>query len=247
MTALRASDLIVPDWPAPRAVRAIITTRRGGVSAGGYASLNLGAHVGDDRASVSANRARLRDHVPAEPLWLSQVHGTTVVDAATAVEGEQADAAVAHRAGQVLAILTADCLPVLLCHTGGRAIGIAHAGWRGLAAGVIERTLERLGVPPGETLAYLGPGVGRRSYEVGAEVRDAFVRHDAQAEAAFVASRPGHFHADLYALARQRLQKQGIMAVLGGDCCTFTDKERFFSYRRDGETGRMASLIWLAN
>jgi polyphenol oxidase len=239
--------MIVPDWPAPAAVRALVTTREGGVSEGRYASMNLGSHVGDDPARVAANRARLRQQLPAEPLWLHQVHGVSVADASSAVSGDTADAAVAHASGPVLAILTADCLPVLLCHRDASAIGIAHAGWRGLAAGVIERTIEALRVPPAEVIAWLGPAIGPRAYEVGTEVRDAFVRIDANADAAFTAGRPGHHWADLYRLARQRLEKTGIMSIHGGHHCTFTEKERFFSYRRDGETGRMASLIWLAS
>lgn len=240
-------SVIVADWPAPAAVRALITTRTGGESEGRFASFNLGTRVGDDPVRVARNRARLRQQLPAEPLWLRQVHGVKVAAAETASPDDEADAAVARTGGKVLAILSADCLPVLLCDRAATTVAIAHAGWRGLAAGVLENTVKKLGVPPENLLAYLGPAIGPLAYEVGPEVRDAFLRRHAGAESAFVPGRAGRYLADLCALARQRLEKTGIMSIHGGHYCTFTDAERFFSYRRDGETGRMASLIWLAS
>jgi YfiH family protein len=245
MSPAMERDWIVPDWPAPAAVRALITTRSEGESRGPYASLNLGMRVGDEPRAVLANRARLRRHLPAEPLWLGQVHGTNVVDAATAAPECEADGAVAREPNKVLAVLTADCLPVLLCDRPGSRVGIAHAGWRGLAAGILERTVDAMAAAPAELLAYLGPGIGPRAYEVGPEVRDEFLRRDPAAAAAFLPGRGDRFLADLYALARQRLMKTGIMAVFGGNHCTYHEHERFFSYRRDGVTGRMASVIWL--
>ncbi len=235
-----------PEWPAPGHVRALITTRAGGESRGPYESFNLAMHVGDAEEHVAQNRARLRSRLPSEPLWLTQVHGTRVLDADVTPPDQPADAAIAHSRGQLLAVLTADCLPVLLCDRSGAAVGIAHAGWRGLAGGVIENTITALGVPPGELLAYLGPAIGPQAYEVGEEVRGAFIAHDAAAASAFRPRAPGKHFADLYELARQRLSKAGIMAVFGGQRCTFHERETFFSYRRDGVTGRMASLIWLA-
>jgi YfiH family protein len=236
---------LVPDWPAPARVRALVTTREGGVSAGAWASFNLGAHVGDEARAVAANRARLREALPAEPLWLEQVHGTTVAEAGTATLGARADASVARAAGRVLAVQSADCLPVLLCDRRERVVAAAHAGWRGLAAGVLEQTVLAMKAPPEDLLAFLGPAIGPGAYEVGAEVRAAFMCADPAAAGAFTAGREGKFFADLYALARQRLAKAGIMAVFGGTHCTFNERDRFFSYRRDGVTGRMASLVWL--
>ena len=238
-------DWIVPDWPAPPRIRALITTRTGGVSSGAFASMNLGEHVGDDAASCLENRARLRALLPAEPLWLQQVHGKTVVEAASAVPGTAADGAVARVPEAVIGVLTADCLPVLLCDRQATTIGVAHAGWRGLAAGVIENTVEKMRIDPRHLVAYLGPAIGAGAYEVGGEVRRAFVAADASATAAFAERSPGKYLADLYLLARQRLAKTGIMSVHGGGLCTFAESGRFFSYRRDGPTGRMASLIWM--
>lgn len=232
-------------WPAPARVRTLITTRTGGVSHAPYDAMNLGDHVGDAPEHVRANRRLLRERLPAEPLWLRQVHGTTVVDAAVASPGSEADGAVAFSPGEVLAIMTADCLPVLLADSEAKAVGIAHAGWRGLADGVIESTVSRLGVPADRLVAFLGPAIGAARYEVGPEVREVFVSRDPAATAAFAPGRPGKYSADLYLLARQRLAKTGIMAVFGGGYCTYSEVDRFFSYRRDGPTGRMASLIWI--
>lgn len=240
---------IRPDWPAPGSVRSLVTTRSGGQSGAGsrgpYASFNLGAHVGDDVHAVLENRRRLHKHLPAEPLWLRQVHGTHVVAAERSGPEPEADAAVAHSTGPVLAVLTADCLPVLLCDRAGSTVGIAHAGWRGLAAGVIENTVEAMGRPSGELLAYLGPAIGPSAYEVGEDVRRSFVGMDPADEEAFAPRGGGKFLADLYRLARHRLLKAGIMAVFGGRHCTYREQALFYSYRRDGATGRMASLIWL--
>ncbi|MBS1136982.1 MAG: hypothetical protein H6R11_936 [Proteobacteria bacterium] len=239
-------DWIVPDWPAPAAVRALITTRHGGVSGGACASLNLALHVGDDPAAVAENRARLRRHLPDEPLWLDQVHGVTVVRADQVQQGARADGSVTRRRGTVCAVMTADCLPLLLCDAAGSVVGIAHAGWRGLAAGVIEATVRAMEQPGGDLLAYLGPAIGPASFEVGAEVRAAFLDHDARASAAFVAAGEGKFLADIYELARQRLADAGVRAVFGGGADTCVEAQRFFSFRRDRASGRMAALIWLA-
>ncbi len=238
---------IVPDWPAPAGVRALSTTRAGGVSVAPYDSLNLGTHVGDDPANVAANRAQVRRIVPSEPAWLNQVHGTVVVDAASVAGVPDADASVSRTPGAVCVVMTADCLPVLLCDRAGTVVGAAHAGWRGLHGGVIEATVTAMQVAPADVIAWLGPAIGPTAFEVGDEVRAAFVAVDAIADAAFKpAGQPGKWLADIYLLARQRLAALGVTAVYGGDCCTVSESRRFFSYRRDGVTGRMASLVWLA-
>ena len=241
-------QFILPDWPAPANVRAAVTTRIGGVSHAPYDSFNLATHVGDDPAAVRANRASLRSALalPSEPLWLKQVHGITVVDAAQGGVEPEADGAYATQPGAVCVVLTADCLPVLLCNRAGTKVAALHAGWRGLAGGVIEAGVRALGVPGSELLAWLGPAIGPQAFEVGPEVRAAFVQQDAQAAQAFRAAREGKYLADIYLLARQRLQRLGVAAVYGGGFCTVTDSTRFFSYRRDGACGRMAALIWLA-
>ena len=237
-------DWIVPDWPVPAGVKAFITTRAGGVSTGPCAGLNLGLRTPDDPLAVEANRRRLRAALPADPKWLRQVHGTDVVDADTLTGIPEADAAVARAAGTVCAVLVADCIPILLADRAGLAVAVAHAGWRGLARGVLERTIERLARPPGTLLAYLGPGIGPGAFEVGADVREAFLAGDAAAEAAFAPRSPGKWMADLFLLARQRLARCGVGEVYGGAWCTHSDPDRFYSYRRDGATGRMAALIW---
>lgn len=246
---MSAHGWIVPDWPAPPSVRVLVTTRAGGVSRGAYAGLNLGMRSGDAVEDVTRNRASLRQWLPAEPAWLRQVHGTTVVEADGMEASPEADAAVARRPGTVCAVLTADCLPLLMCDEAGTIVAAAHAGWRGLSSGVIEQALRVMDRPPEALLAYLGPAIGPAAYEVGAEVREAFIAADRggdpQAEAAFTPGKPGKFHADLYALARQRLARSGVARVYGGGYCTYAERERFFSYRRDGATGRMASLIWM--
>jgi len=242
-------QFILPNWPAPANVRAAVTTRAGGVSRAPYDSFNLATHVGDDPAAVRENRTRLHAALalPAEPVWLKQVHGVAVADATRAGTEPEADGAFAAQPGVVCAVLTADCLPVLLCNRAGTRVAALHAGWRGLAGGVIEAGVKALGVPDGDLLAWLGPAIGSASFEVGPEVRAAFIQHDAQAAQAFQAARDGKYLADIYLLARLRLQRLGVVAVYGGGFCTVTERARFFSYRRDGATGRMASLIWLAD
>jgi len=246
---MKVHDWIVPDWPAPPRVRALITTRAGGVSRGAYAGLNLGLGSGDAAEAVVRNRASLRQWLPAEPLWLRQVHGTTVAEADGMQGSPEADAAVARRPGTVCAALSADCLPLLMCDEEGTVVAVAHAGWRGLCSGVIEQTLRAMDRQPQALLAYLGPAIGPAAYEVGAELREAFVAADRggdpESEAAFAPGRPGRFHADLYALARRRLARSGVARIYGGGYCTYTERERFYSYRRDGATGRMASLVWM--
>ena len=248
-------DLIVPNWPgAPAKIGALTTTRRGGVSHGRYGDghggggLNLGDHVGDRVEAVAQNRGLLQALLPAQPLWLSQVHGNQVLDAQTAIDQRQADASIATGPGVACAILHADCLPVLLCDTTGQVVGAAHAGWRGLAAGVLQNTVARMhAAGAGDLLAWLGPAIGSDQFEVGQDVWDTFVGPDPHARSAFIASpdRPGKYLADIYQLARQILGKAGVARIYGGDFCTVSDAERFYSYRRDGVTGRMASLIWL--
>ena len=238
------ADLLVPDWPAPAQVRTLQTLRGGGCSRAPWDSFNLGDHVGDDPAMVAANRAALRVNLPAEPLWLKQVHGALAVDASNPAAIE-ADASFTRQSGTVCAVMTADCLPVLFCDHAGTVVAAAHAGWRGLAGGVLEATLAAMAVPADQVLAWLGPAIGPSAFEVGDEVRAAFLVDDPASAAAFVAHAPGKWLADIYALARRRLQRAGVHAIHGGDVCTVTESERFFSYRRDGITGRMATLIWL--
>ena len=238
---------VEPDWPAPGGVRALSTWRDGGVSSGSYASLNLGDHVGDADASVAENRRRLAAAagLPSQPVWLRQVHGTTVADLDTAAGVGPADAAFTRRPGRACAILTADCLPILLAADTGGVVAAAHAGWRGLVGGVIEATVQALGVPPAKLMAWLGPAIGPQHFEVGAEVREALLKGDSGAEAAFAANARGRFMADLGALAQRRLVALGVGRIYGGGRCTYADAERYFSHRRDGMTGRQATLIWL--
>jgi hypothetical protein len=241
-------EFIKPDWPAPARVRAVTTTRLGGVSEGRFASLNLGEHVGDRPDRVQANRARVRAALgfDSEPLWLRQVHGTRVVDAREASAGTEADGCASALPGRICVVLTADCLPILLCDRAGTRVAALHAGWRGLAAGVVEEGVRALGLPGDALLAWLGPAIGSHAYEVGTEVREAFVVRDPGTAAAFAPSARGRWLADLYALARRRLQAAGVNSVYGGGHCTVSEENLFFSHRRDGTTGRMASLIWLA-
>lgn len=240
---------IIPDWPAPRSVRSLQTTRAGGVSSAPYSSLNLGTHVGDMQLAVARNRMFLNKILPSEPLWLEQVHGKGVVNADTASHHPQADASVARHVAKVCAVMTADCLPILFCDLQGTVVAAAHVGWKGLAAGVIEATVAAMHVPGERIMAWLGPAISQSVFEVGNEVRELFVSADAQSEAAFMPSAAEDsaqkFHADLYALARLRLQGLDITQVYGGDRCTFTEPDTFFSYRRDGQTGRMGTFIWL--
>jgi YfiH family protein len=239
---------IVPDWKVPAQVRALVTTRTGGVSAGAHAALNLGLRCGDEVDAVLENRRLLRALLPAEPLWLRQVHGRGVLVASSPQAGaaeHEADASVTALARTVCAVLIADCLPVLLADQRGQAVGVAHAGWRGLAGGVIEAAVAAFPCAATRLVAWLGPAIGPRAYEVGEEVRAAFVAHEPAAASAFMPTRPGHWLADLYALARQRLAACGVQKVSGGGFCTYSEPERFYSFRRDRVTGRMAALIWL--
>lgn len=239
-----AHDWIVPDWPAPARVKACVTTRAGGVSVAPFDSLNLGTHVGDDPVAVKKNRQRLLSQLGCKPAWLQQVHGIDVVEAAPETLAE-ADASWTATPGIACTVMTADCLPVLFCDRNGTRVAAAHAGWRGLAAGVLEATLDALAVAPEDTLVWLGPAIGPQAFEVGAEVREAFVSQHAQAAQAFGESlNPGRYMADIYELARIRLAARGVAAVYGGGFCTYSDP-RFYSYRRAARTGRFASLIWL--
>ena len=232
-----------PDWPAPSGVRAWVTER--GAGSGPYCALNLATHVRDDAVAVAANRARLRAALalPREPAWLDQVHGTHVLDLDTDPVAA-ADGAVTARAGVVCAVLTADCLPVLLCDAAGRRIGVAHAGWRGLLDGVLPAAVRALRVPPDQILAWLGPAIGQAAYEVGTDVRDAFLAAAPQAATHFMENPRGRWQADLYGLARDSLGAAGVTAVYGGGFCTFRESARFFSHRREAPCGRMATLIW---
>ena len=240
--------LITPDWPAPAGVRAASTTRAGGVSVPPFHHLNLGLRSGDDPEAVTENRRRVENNLdlPEAPRWLAQVHGTEVAAAeAVTPDRTEADAVCTDRPGVVCAVLTADCLPVLLCDRAGTAVAAAHAGWRGLAAGVLENAVAAMGRPGQELMAWLGPAIGPEAFEVGDEVRAAFMTADPGAESAFRPSPAGRWLADLYTLARRRLAACGVQQVHGGGLCTYTDQERFHSYRRDGASGRMASLIWM--
>lgn len=241
-----APGLLRPDWELPAGVGALLTTREGGESAGPFSSFNLGGHVGDDPLAVAANRARLRGFLPAEPLWLNQVHGAAVVDAEACEEGPEADAALARSGRRVCAVLTADCLPVLFCDDAASVVAAAHAGWRGLAAGVLENTVRAMGVSPQRLRAWIGPAIGPGAFEVGDEVRATFVAADPAAAAAF-AARPaaGKWLADLFMLACLRLRAAGVTRISGGGVCTVSAGQRFYSYRRDGTTGRFASMVWL--
>ncbi len=237
---------LAPDWPAPANVHALTTLRDGGVSRAPYDSLNLATHVGDDPAAVAENRAHLARAagLPADPCWLEQVHGIETVDAADWQAGIEADAIIARRPRQVCVVLTADCLPLLLCDDRGARVAAVHVGWRGLAGGVIESALRALAVEPARLMAWFGPAIGQDAFEVGGEVREAFIEADPAAAARFRPGRPGHWHADLYGLARRRLNAAGVERIHGGGECTVTQPGRYYSFRRDGVTGRMASLIW---
>lgn len=251
-------DYIIPDWPAPGHVKALFTTRRGGVSNNGangaFATFNLGMHVNDRPADVKKNRALLRKYLPSTPKWLEQVHGTKSIwieQAAEPPAREKGDAALSRQYNTVCAIMVADCLPVYLCDTAGTIVGVVHAGWRGLAAGVIEQSIAAMQIDPNTLMAWLGPAIGPDHFEVGDEVRRAFIAHDPGVADAFTVKTNLAVHtekkwyADIFKLAQQRLANAGVTQIYGGGICTYSDPERFFSYRRDGETGRMAALIWL--
>ncbi len=236
---------IEPNWPAPPGIHACSTLRAGGVSQGVYASFNLAGHVGDDPVHVAANRHRLRKglQLPAEPFWLTQVHGNKAVraEAKTSLPPE-ADASFSDEPGVVCAVMTADCLPVLLCNRKGNRVAASHAGWRGLAAGVLESTVQALG--SSDLMAWLGPAIGPKAFEVGAAVRQSFLERLGDCHGAFLEIDEHHWLADLYNLASMALARVGVTEVYGGDECTFSNPERFFSYRRDAQTGRMATLVW---
>lgn len=241
---LNKSDLMIPDWPAPPHVHAIQTTRQGGFSEVPFRSLNLGAHVQDHPITVVKNRQLLNQFLPSEPVWLNQVHGTNVIDAALSSCVQDADASFTTQSNVVCVTMTADCLPVLLCDKHGTVVASVHAGWRSLCDGVIEKTVQAMGVNSTDLLAWLGPAIGPNAFEVGAEVRLAFIERDANAALAF---KPHHdkWLGDLYLIATQRLNHVGVKAVYGGGECTYSAPERYFSFRRDGMTGRMATMIWL--
>lgn len=244
-------NCIIPDWPAPANVRALQTTRQGGVSLAPYTSLNLGSHVGDVPLAVARNRHLLNTLLPSEPVWLEQVHGTVVADADQASCRTVADACIARRGSSVCVVMTADCLPVLLCDKAGSVVGAVHAGWKGLAAGVIEATVSAMQVAPENLRVWLGPAISQVAFEVGDEVRAEFVAADPQAAAAFISSplrgegEGKKYLADIHALARLRLNALGITGIYGGGRCTYSEPESFFSYRRDGVTGRQGTFIWL--
>jgi YfiH family protein len=240
-------EWIVPDWPAPPGVRAFVTTRAGGVSGCEFASMNLGSGSGDDPALVARNRLIVREQLPTAPRWMKQVHGTDVADLDRLAESEvaKADAAVASQPGRVGVVLTADCMPLLLCDEAGTRVAVAHAGWRGMAAGVIENTVRAMNGEPSRLIAWMGPTIGPEVFEVGPEVREAFMAADPEAQAAFRSHKPGKYLADLYHLARQRLARAGVRSVHGGESCTYTEADRFFSYRRVQASGRMGTFAWI--
>lgn len=243
------NDWITPDWPAPAKVRAVSTTRSGGVSKGVYTSFNLGAHVGDDPRAVAENRLFLRSelNLAREPRWLKQVHGGRVANLTSSEAQQPRDAAVTRSAGEICVIMAADCLPVLFCDRTGKTVAAAHCGWRSLAASVLEHTIAAMQQPPAEILAWLGPAIGPEVYEVGEDVRAALLKAHPEADQAFEPQRAGKWLCDLYLIASQRLRRAGVTQIYGGGFCTYSDRKRFFSYRRDGECGRMATLIWLAS
>lgn len=257
MTGPSQPSVLPADWPAPSRIRAFTTLRTGpGVSLPPFDRFNLGLRCGDDPLHAQENRRLLaREYsLPADPVWLNQVHGTAVAvlsPTSLAVRAahfdvECADASTTSVVGLPLAILTADCLPVIFCNSAGTEIAAAHAGWRGLASGVLEATIAAMQTAPAELMAWLGPAAGPDAYEVGAEVRDAFIACAGEAEVAFTATRPGHWRVDLYRLARQRLEHSGVTNIFGGGLCTITDSQRFYSHRRDQRTGRMATLIYIS-
>lgn len=243
-------DFIQPHWPAPANVKALQTTRVGGVSIAPYASLNLGAHVNDDGIAVAKNRQLLSPYLPSEPVWVNQIHGTEVIDAAKSGCLDNADASYTTQKNVVCVTMTADCLPVLLCDKAGTVVAAAHAGWRGLCDGVIEAAIKKMPAQPSNILVWLGPAIGPDAFEVGDDVREQFMQKDSQAALAFK-PHGGKWLCDMYLIAKQRLNHLGVTQIYGGsvneDFCTYTDEARFFSFRRDNLTGRMASLIWLSD
>ena len=249
---LKKSDFIIPDWPAPANVHSLQTTRHGGVSVGPYASLNLGSHVQDEPLHVAHNRQLMSQFVPSEPVWLNQVHGIQVVDAGNTDCVPDADASFTTRHNTVCVTMTADCLPILLCDTAGTVVASIHAGWRSLCDGVVEATVAKILISnaavASDLMAWLGPAIGPTAFEVGNEVKAQFMAEDAQAESAFQLQANDKWLGNIYSLATQRLNKLGVSQIYGGQqeqFCTVTDNARFFSFRRDNVTGRMATLIWL--
>lgn len=243
MTEL-AKSIITPDWPAPANVKAIQTTRVGGISAAPYDSLNFGDHVQDNPQHVARNRQSLNTLVPSEPVWLNQVHSTLAIDAANSLCVMRADASYSHEKNVVCTVMTADCLPVLVCNQQGTAVAAIHAGWRGLCDGIIESTIKAMEVDVAELMVWLGPAIGPEAFEVGDEVRAQFAEKDPKATLAFKQNKD-KWLGDLYMIAKQRLNNLGVHAVYGKPLCTYSNAEKFFSYRRDGDTGRMATLIWI--
>lgn len=240
-------ELITPDWPAPSNVHAVSTTRIGGVSTAPYHALNLATHVGDEPDNINQNRQRLIEqlNLPEAPRWLNQTHGCTIADSDQWQLNMDADACISKTPKHVCTIMTADCLPVLICDTNAQFVAAVHAGWRGLAAGIIEKTLRRYHGKSSDLMVWLGPAIGPSQFEVGPEVVEAFCLQNKDAHSAFVQQDSEHYLADIYQLARQRIQAAGVTAIYGGEYCTVSDAHHFFSYRRDGVTGRMASMIWI--
>ena len=243
-----AGSFFTANWTAPRNVKTLITTRNGGVSSGAYSSLNVGAHVGDNPEHVAENRARVQAQVPVPIAYLQQTHSSIVVQAADSVAAPlNADASVDASGKVACAVMTADCLPVLFCDRAGTVVAAAHAGWRGLADGVLQNTIAAMGVPAMEIMAYFAPAIGAEAFEVGQDVFDAFCAQNQAAEALFAPIENGKYLADIYGLARLILRREGVTQIFGGEHCTVLERETFFSYRRDGATGRMVSMIWLEN
>lgn len=240
------SSVVAVNWPVPRQICAYYTQRAGGFSKGAYSSFNLALHVGDEEQAVHQNRARLREllNLRNEPNWLDQIHSDRVID--IGCMNVQADASYTRRKEKVCVVMTADCLPILICNQVGTEIAAVHAGWRGLLNGIIENTLNKFTGDPNSLIVFLGPAIGPNRFEVGEEVKHEFLKVDKDAELGFIAKNNGKFLANLYQLARNRLIKIGVNKIYSEDFCTFDQEERFFSYRRDGKTGRMASLIWIA-
>ena len=238
---------MTPDWPAPPTVHALTSTREIGFSVDPYSSLNLAQHVGDNSESVAENRSLLARQLalPEEPCWLAQMHGTELLNLDKNAFDKKADGSFTQKINKICAVLTADCLPVLICSRAGDRVAALHAGWRGLAAGIVGKGIQAMGVEASELLVWLGPAIGPKKFEVGSEVYNAFVDKNPDTKTAFDPTREGHWLADLYKLARIQLRELGVDQVYGGKHCVFSDEDRFFSYRRDGVTGRMASLIWL--
>jgi YfiH family protein len=244
----QSPGFITPAWPAPENVHALTTLRTGGYSSAPYSSFNLAEHTGDDAECVNRNRALLREHfsLPDEPLWLQQVHSNRIVSAGPENIGAEADGSWTCHVGNVCVVMTADCLPVLICNRQGSKVAAVHAGWRGLHAGVVTSAIRLLDSDPADLMVWLGPAIGPQAFEVGPEVLQAFADRNDENRSAFRQTDNQHWLCDLYRLARIELSSQGVDSVFGGNECTCTDEQRFYSYRRDGDTGRMASLIWLS-